>query len=134
MDGGLGSEAGEAVRVEKAHGLSHSEIMPGFPVRENAKTPGKTATNPSFLAATYPHALEKSLNNFDEEYRLAHANYPLFSNPAPPALLTKSFDSFLDKTYRINILHNNKWPGQPTWLGQKGWILPHNWCEPTTHR
>ena len=63
MDGGLGSEAGEAVRVEKAHGLSHSEIMPGFPVRENAKTPGKTATNPSFLAATYPHALEKSQNN-----------------------------------------------------------------------
>jgi hypothetical protein len=67
------------------------------------------------------------LRDFDEEYRFSHANYPLFTSLEVPRLLIKSFDSFLEKTYRINVVQNHRWPAQPRWLGQQRWVLPHNW-------
>ena len=47
--------------------------------------------------------------------------------PDSPQLQTKSFESFLGKTFRINVLHNKNWPKEPSWLNQKMWILPRNW-------
>lgn len=38
-------------------------------------------------------------------------------------VFTKSFSSFLLKTYRKNILENDNWDKPP----DKGWILPDNW-------
>jgi hypothetical protein len=70
---------------------------------------------------------EKKLRDFDEEYRLTYPDYPLLMTPDPPQLLTKSFESFLGKTFRINVLHNRNWPKEPFWLNQKSWILPRNW-------
>ena len=36
-------------------------------------------------------------------------------------LLTKSFDSFLVKTFRTNVLDNKRWPEAP----KSGWLLPN---------
>lgn len=69
----------------------------------------------------------QKLKDFDEDYRLAYPDYPLLMTAAAPQLQTKSFESFLGKTFRINVLHNKNWPKEPIWLNQKTWILPRNW-------
>lgn len=38
-------------------------------------------------------------------------------------VLGKEYDSLIDKTYRKNVLNNNKWPNEPA----SGWISPDNW-------
>ena len=38
-------------------------------------------------------------------------------------LQTKTFESFLNKTYRSNIIYNENFPNAPV----NGWILPNNW-------
>jgi ppGpp synthetase/RelA/SpoT-type nucleotidyltranferase len=43
----------------------------------------------------------------------------------PPELKTKPFDSFLNKTFRKNVVNNIKWPEPP----DGGWILPNNWFQ-----
>jgi hypothetical protein len=40
-----------------------------------------------------------------------------------PVILIKPFSSFVEKTYRKNILLNKNWPNEP----DEGWILPSNW-------
>jgi len=40
-----------------------------------------------------------------------------------PNLVHKPYGSFLEKTYRKNILSNPNWPDPPP----EGWILPSNW-------
>lgn len=73
-------------------------------------------------------AFGRTLRNFDERYRLQHNDYPLvLDTDRPPSLLTKRFESFLSKSFRINVLQNRHWPGPPKWLGKDGWILPDNW-------
>jgi hypothetical protein len=47
----------------------------------------------------------------DEEYRLAHSGYGLLASREVPDLVQKSFDSILDKTLRINVVTNGRWPG-----------------------
>jgi hypothetical protein len=42
---------------------------------------------------------------------------------AAPALLTKSFDSFLAKTFRKNVLRNSAFPRPP----EGDWLLPPEW-------
>ncbi len=61
------------------------------------------------------------LNDYDSAYRVRSQNYPLFlASPDPPALVTKSFDSYVLKTYRRNVSENERWPEPPP--GE--WILP----------
>jgi len=59
---------------------------------------------------------------YDQEY-LLKTGYPLFIPTIQPELLVKSFESFLLKTYRKNVVGNKWWPGEP----EDGWILPNNW-------
>ena len=40
-----------------------------------------------------------------------------------PELNAKSWESFWDKTYRINVLDNTRWPAAPN----RGWVLPDTW-------
>lgn len=49
--------------------------------------------------------------------------YDLFISDPPHILHIKPHDSFIKKTYRLNVLHNEKWDQCPT----EGWILPGNW-------
>jgi len=63
-----------------------------------------------------------SLREFDQEYELNNG-YKLFISGFEPKISIKSFDSFLLKSYRKNIIENNNFPVEPEF----GWILPKNW-------
>jgi ppGpp synthetase/RelA/SpoT-type nucleotidyltranferase len=58
----------------------------------------------------------------DDAYFVA-TGYKLFASPEFPTLLPKSWDAFLLKTYRKNVLNNSVWPDAP----QQGWVTPRNW-------
>ncbi|MBW8042453.1 MAG: hypothetical protein FVQ85_20995 [Planctomycetes bacterium] len=68
--------------------------------------------------------LISNYNSYGDQFYIDSRGYHLWSNPIEPVeLKIKSFDSFLLKTYRKNILDNKDWPEPP-----KGeWILPNNW-------
>jgi len=66
--------------------------------------------------------LTDNLNEYAEQYQL-ECGYVLFSPNLQLEVLTKTFDSFLLKTYRKNVLENQSWPDQPN----GGWLLPSNW-------
>lgn len=71
--------------------------------------------------------LTENLKKYGEEY-LVSTGYNLFTGEmtAPdyiPELIIKPYESFLLKTFRHNVIDNNKWPDQPP----EGWILPENW-------
>lgn len=71
-------------------------------------------------------ALLDDLNRMDQEY-LVKTAYNLFvEGSLVPQLLTKPFDSFIVKTFRQNILDNQRWPDEPA---ETGWILPPGWFE-----
>lgn len=67
--------------------------------------------------------LTNDLKRMDQSYYINTKGYNLFMSAQPPEILIKSFDSFLLKTYRKNILENKNWPNEPA----GGWILPINW-------
>lgn len=62
------------------------------------------------------------LERHDQEYRL-DTGYLLFIPRFELELETKSFESFLLKTQRKNVLENKSWPKEP----EGGWYLPSNW-------
>ena len=66
--------------------------------------------------------LVENLSEYNANY-LAKTGYHLLIPNFNPKLHIKSFDSFLFKTYRINIIENKNWPEEPV----GGWIFPNNW-------
>lgn len=65
--------------------------------------------------------LNENLRVIDDQYNVK-TDYRLLVNPPPLELRTKSFDSFLKKTFRKNILENDA-RKEP----EEGWLLPENW-------
>lgn len=67
--------------------------------------------------------LTGNLQEYGQEYYI-NTDYYLFANNSPydlkPKLLIKSYDSFLLKTFRHNVINNINWPNAPN----EGWILP----------
>jgi hypothetical protein len=66
--------------------------------------------------------LAQDLTSINQEYYLKTGYYLLFEGKLPE-LLRKPFDSFLLKTFRINVFDNDYWPDPPT----GGWLLPDTW-------
>ena len=66
--------------------------------------------------------LNENLKEYDDTY-LINTGYPLLIGGTQPSLLIKPFDSFILKTFRMNILENEYWPNKP----ENGWVLPDNW-------
>jgi len=66
--------------------------------------------------------LTENLKEYDSEY-LLKTKYRLLIPESKPELHVKTFDSFLLKTFRKNILENKQFPDEP----KGGWILPDNW-------
>lgn len=64
------------------------------------------------------------LRTADSSYRV-DTGYPLLVPGQCYELLTKPFDSFIEKTYRKNVVHNSNWPDPPP----EGWIEPSTWHE-----
>lgn len=60
-----------------------------------------------------------------QKYHIS-TGFNLYIDETPNNLLVKSFESFLLKTYRKNILNNQSWPEAPP---VHGWITPDNWFE-----
>lgn len=76
----------------------------------------------TFIKSSFWQILNDNLRELDGRYRL-QTGYPLWVSDAPLKLESKSFNSFLLKTFRKNIIENRRWPKQP----KDGWILPENW-------
>jgi hypothetical protein len=66
--------------------------------------------------------LTSNLIEYNDAY-LIKTGYPLFVSKDKPKLLAKDFEAFFLKTFRKNILENEKWPAEPKY----GWILRDNW-------
>ncbi len=64
--------------------------------------------------------LRESLRGFDSGYRLLTGYDLMVTHDVE--LCVKTFDSFLDKTFRKNIIHNSRWPEPP----EGGWVTPVN--------
>ena len=62
----------------------------------------------------------------NQEY-LAQTSYNLFTFDFKPEIVTKSFSSFIEKTFRRNVIFNKNFPKAP----YGGWITPQNWYENT---
>ena len=77
----------------------------------------------NFEASKFWVAFLGSLREYDQEYQV-RTGYVLFAvSQFKPTLKIKPFKSFLEKTYRKNVLENDLWPKEP----QNGWIIPKNW-------
>lgn len=63
-----------------------------------------------------------SLDAHNQRYTIDTA-YPLLLSTAAPNVLKKPYSSFIDKTFRKNIVNNRSWPKPPN----GGWIGPSNW-------
>lgn len=77
----------------------------------------------TFESSGFWTQLSARWQEFDDTYRM-DTGYPLFA-PQEPRLLIKPFPSFLDKTFRKNVVYNENWPDPPS--AQAGWVLPSNW-------
>lgn len=62
-----------------------------------------------------------NVDNFNDEYKKVN-NYNLW-NLDKMEFCIKPFSSFLNKTYRINVLNNDIFPNPP----ESGWVTPINW-------
>jgi ppGpp synthetase/RelA/SpoT-type nucleotidyltranferase len=63
----------------------------------------------------------KEIKNIDKTYIIKY-KYPLIRDQEPK-LYVKSWEYFLNKTFRKNVLNNNKFPEEPEY----GWCLPPDW-------
>lgn len=76
-------------------------------------------------------AIISRMQDINNEY-LSQTGYQLFINEFKPILVTKTFNSFLEKSFRKNVVFNKNWiiddkPVPPS----GGWITPNNWIEKT---
>jgi hypothetical protein len=74
-----------------------------------------------FEGSSFWHGLGRELPNFNDLYE-ANTSYGLVTR-YDYKILTKTFDSFLLKTYRLNVLENENWPEEP----DGGWLVPPDW-------
>lgn len=103
-------------------------------VNSKMKTRYNTVSNKilaDFRSSSIWQDLNSNLTNINAEY-LSSTGYQLFIDKFKPKLVTKPFKSFLEKSFRKNILFNKNWvidndPKPPN----GGWVTPDNWYEKT---
>ena len=64
-----------------------------------------------------------NIKEFNETYQIEHDGYSLYPYIPKLEILTKSYNSLYEKTFRKNILENSNWVKEP----KGGWITPDNW-------
>ncbi len=62
------------------------------------------------------------LTEFNQQYTV-DTTYPLLLSTTPPDVVKKPYESFLDKTFRKNVVQNRDWPSPP----RGGWLAPLGW-------
>lgn len=70
------------------------------------------------------NGLLRQLPEINDSYALS-TGHPLLRDFLLP-LDVKTFDSFFSKTFRMNVVRNERWPRPPT---EEGWLLPPVWYE-----
>jgi hypothetical protein len=78
------------------------------------------------LSSDYWKEVINNLNRLGQKYNNISNGYPLFANFPPsghPDFVKKPWKSFINKTYRLNVVNNKRWPRPPT----GGWVTPDNW-------
>jgi len=74
-------------------------------------------------ASSFWNALPDRLKRLNANHKVERG-YALLAAPGKsPDVDIKSWTSFWDKTYRLNVLSNNRWPDAPA----RGWVLPETW-------
>jgi len=74
-----------------------------------------------FKGSVFWGSVIEEMRNIDASYIMKN-KYPLIRDQEPKVVL-KSWESFLNKTFRKNVLYNENWPLPPA----SGWILPPDW-------
>jgi ppGpp synthetase/RelA/SpoT-type nucleotidyltranferase len=74
-------------------------------------------------------AILENLSNYNDEYFKNHNSNLFIVQKYKPEIVLKSYDSFIEKTYRKNVLQNKDWPDPPRWGNPETqeWIIPKNW-------
>ena len=65
---------------------------------------------------------KSGISSLAQEYH-TDTGYNLLAGEEEPALKMKPFESFLEKTFRSNVVNNKKWPEEP----EGGWLFPDTW-------
>ena len=90
------------------------------------------------MCAPFWQSLQAHLRSWDVAFQAEHEGYSLFGLiQQPKEIQSKTFESVINKSYRLNILENTNWPQPPECLTQtdaviepddpKYWFGPHNW-------
>lgn len=79
-----------------------------------------------FEASTIWQEISTNLREFNDEYYIKTDHHLLLYNNIPNVFI-KPFTSFIEKTYRKNIIENENWPSPPL----HGWSGPPNWFQNT---
>lgn len=69
-------------------------------------------------------SLIKNLREYNDEYEM-QTGFPLLNYNQKIEFDKKSYNSFLLKSFRRNIIDNDNFPNAPN----KGWLVPENWFE-----
>jgi ppGpp synthetase/RelA/SpoT-type nucleotidyltranferase len=85
----------------------------------------------SFSSSSFWKDLTSQHKDWNQEYFIKTGYYLFAGTQNVPDLIVKPFSSFINKTYRSNILNNRKWPNPPKLRDteEKAWIQPNNWFE-----
>jgi hypothetical protein len=75
-----------------------------------------------FMKSDFWQAVPAELERLDQKYFITE-DYHHFTANFRPDMKLKPFSSFLEKTFRKNIVENENWPNEP----KGGWILPESW-------
>lgn len=74
-----------------------------------------------FEKSTFWNSLGRRIKQKEEIY-LRNTGFELLQNNFNPKILKKSYISYLDKSFRKNVLLNDSWPNEPEY----GWIDVYN--------
>ena len=76
----------------------------------------------TFKSSNFWESLQINFKRLSQEFSIK-TGYHLFSNDDKPEMKIKPFVSFIQKTFRKNVIDNSNWPDEP----KGGWLLPQNW-------
>lgn len=102
--------------LKEEHNIEISDVI------KSNYTSVTTKVKRDFEKSKFWIELLQNMNMYDQEY-LSNCDYPLFIPNLQPKLYVKPFSSFLEKTFRRNILENTNWDESP----KDGWYFPENW-------
>lgn len=78
----------------------------------------------TFKGHSFWRRIGELLKEWDTEYFISHKVH-LFTSDVLPEVVTKPYDSLLNKAFRKDCLNNDSFPNEP----KKGWISPNTWFD-----